>query len=49
MGSYAYGGLQARDYGIIMATTTLSALMTLAGILLSDVTYALVDPRIAYE
>ena len=48
MGRYAYEGLLARDYGVIMATTTFSAAMTLAGILLSDVAYALVDPRIRY-
>ncbi len=49
MGRYAFEGLIARDYGIIMATTTFSALMTLVGILLSDIAYALVDPRISYE
>jgi len=49
MGRYAYEGLVSRDYGIIMATTTFSAFMTLVGILLSDVAYALVDPRISYE
>ncbi len=48
MGRYAYEGLLARDYGIIMATTMLSAVMTLAGMLLSDLAYALVDPRIHY-
>lgn len=48
MGKYAYDGLLARDYGIIMATTTFSALMTLVGILLADIAYALVDPRISY-
>jgi peptide/nickel transport system permease protein len=49
MGRYAFEGLIQRDYGIIMATTTFSALMTLVGILLSDIAYALVDPRISYE
>jgi len=49
MGRYAYEGLVERDYGIIMATTTFSAFMTLLGILLADVAYALVDPRISYD
>ncbi|HIG10733.1 MAG: ABC transporter permease [bacterium] len=49
MGRYAYEGLVQRDYNIIMATTTFSAFATLIGILLSDITYALVDPRISYE
>lgn len=49
MGRYAFEGLIARDYGIIMATTTFSAFMTLVGILLSDIAYAMVDPRIKYD
>jgi len=46
MGRYAYEGLQARDYNIVMATATFSALMTLLGLFLSDLSYALADPRI---
>jgi peptide/nickel transport system permease protein len=49
MGRYAYEGLLQRDYNIVMATTTLAAFMTLIGILLADLTYALVDPRISYD
>jgi len=49
MGKYAFEGLLQRDYFIVMATTTMSAVLTLIGILLSDITYALVDPRISYE
>ena len=48
-GKYAFEGLLLRDYSVVMATTTLSAVMTLVGILLSDVLYALLDPRISYE
>jgi peptide/nickel transport system permease protein len=49
MGGYIFDGLLRRDYNIIMATTTFAAIMTLFGILLSDIAYALVDPRIAYD
>ena len=35
--------------GGIMATVTCSAAMTLLGFLVSDVLYAVVDPRIAYD
>ena len=49
MGKYAFEGLLQRDYFIVMATTTMSAVLTLFGILLSDITYALVDPRISYD
>lgn len=49
MGKYAFEGLVSREYNVIMATTLFSALMTVVGILLSDLTYALVDPRIRYD
>ncbi len=49
MGLYAFEGLVKRDYNIVMATTTVSAFMTLLGFLLSDVLYAVVDPRISHD
>jgi peptide/nickel transport system permease protein len=49
MGLYAFQGLMTRDYNIVMATATMASLMTLLGFLLSDVLYAVVDPRISYE
>jgi peptide/nickel transport system permease protein len=48
MGRYAYEGILARDLNIVLATTTLSAAMTLVGILLADLAYAVVDPRIRH-
>jgi len=49
VGLYAFQGLVQRDYNVVMATVTASAFMTLLGFLVSDITYALVDPRIAYD
>lgn len=49
MGELSYRALIARDYPMIMAVFTLSAVLTLVGILLADVLYSLVDPRIAYD
>jgi len=49
MGLYAFEGLLVRDYPIVMATVTFSAVMTLMGFLLSDVLYAVVDPRIKHD
>lgn len=49
MGRYAFEGLLQRDYNIVMATLTFSSLLTLLGILLSDLLYAAVDPRIQYD
>lgn len=49
MGLYAFDGLIKRDFNILMATTILVGIMTQLGILLSDITYSLVDPRIRHE
>lgn len=49
MGKLGFDAILARDYPVIMAITTFSALLTLVGILLSDIMYGVVDPRIRQE
>ena len=49
MGSYAFEGLLRRDFYIVMATTIFVGIMTQFGILLSDITYSIVDPRIRHS
>jgi peptide/nickel transport system permease protein len=49
MGQLSFEAVLNRDYPVIMAIFTLSALLTLLGILLADFLYTLVDPRIGYE
>jgi len=49
MGLLSYEAILTRDYPVIMATTTMSAFLTLLGVLLSDVLYVVVDPRITHE
>jgi peptide/nickel transport system permease protein len=46
MGRLAFEAVLFRDYPVIMGTVTMSALLTLAGLILSDVLYVMVDPRI---
>jgi peptide/nickel transport system permease protein len=48
VGRYAYEGLQQRDYFVVMATTTLSGVMTCLGVLVSDLLTAALDPRIRH-
>ena len=48
MGRYAYEGLLQRDYNVVMATTTLSAVMTMLGMLVSDLMYGWADPRVRH-
>jgi peptide/nickel transport system permease protein len=49
MGLLAFESILSRDIPVIMAITSISALLTLAGILLSDLAYGLADPRIRLE
>jgi peptide/nickel transport system permease protein len=48
MGRYAYEGLVQRDYGIVLATTALSAAATLLAMLVSDLLCAWADPRLRH-
>lgn len=49
MGKLGFESILARDYPVVMAITTFSALLTLLGILLSDILYTIVDPRITHS
>jgi peptide/nickel transport system permease protein len=46
MGRLSFQALATRDFNTILAVTTLSALLTVGGVLLSDLAYSFVDPRI---
>jgi peptide/nickel transport system permease protein len=48
MGQLGYDAVLARDYPIVLALLTITAVLTLIGILLSDILLAAVDPRIAF-
>ncbi|MEM7131046.1 MAG: ABC transporter permease [Chloroflexota bacterium] len=49
MGTYSLGAVFARDYPVIMGVNFMVALVVLVSNLLTDITYAFVDPRIRYE
>ncbi len=49
MGLYAWESILLRDYNAIMAVLLISSSLTLLGMLLSDLSYALVDPRITFD
>jgi peptide/nickel transport system permease protein len=48
LGQLGYESVLARDYPTVMALFTVSAVLTLVGILISDLLLAAVDPRIAF-
>ena len=49
MGRLFFESIRERDYPTIMGLTLMFSLLTLAGQLLADVLYALVDPRVSLE
>jgi len=49
MGRLVYDSFLARDYPVIMAVSFFSAGLVLAGMILSDVLYMVVDPRISLD
>jgi peptide/nickel transport system permease protein len=49
MGQLAVASLTQRDYPTVMAIVLLSAALILVGTLLSDILYAVVDPRVRFD
>ncbi|MGM0558540.1 MAG: ABC transporter permease [Myxococcota bacterium] len=49
MGLYLLQSIFQKDYNAIMAISLVSTVLTLVGILLSDISYAIVDPRISFD
>ncbi|WP_231185418.1 ABC transporter permease [Haladaptatus sp. DYF46] len=49
MGRLFFNGLTNNDYGVIMGMTLTFALLFLTGVLLTDLAYAYIDPRIRYD
>lgn len=49
IGKLSFDAILNRNYPVLMAVFTLSAFLTLIGILLSDLLYAVVDPQISFE
>jgi peptide/nickel transport system permease protein len=49
MGNLFFEAISERDYPTIMGLTLMFSLLTLAGQLLADILYAVVDPRISYN
>ena len=49
IGSLTTGALLAFDYNLMLSTSLLTAIMGTMALLISDITIAIVDPRIRYE
>jgi peptide/nickel transport system permease protein len=49
LGQLGFEAVLSRDYPVVLGIATISAFLTLIGILISDLLYVWVDPRITYE
>jgi peptide/nickel transport system permease protein len=49
MGRLGFEAILSRDYPLVMGILAISALLTLVGLILSDILYAVADPRIRFE
>lgn len=49
MGRLGFEAVLSRDYPLIMGELTIASMLTLAGLLVSDILYVVVDPRIKFE
>jgi peptide/nickel transport system permease protein len=49
IGQLGFESILSRDYPVIMAIATITAFLTLIGILISDIAYVFIDPRISFE
>ncbi|WP_100447929.1 ABC transporter permease [Glycomyces xiaoerkulensis] len=49
LGAYAYDSIKAADSFAVMAYLLIAGVLTLIGVLISDLLYGVLDPRIRYE
>jgi peptide/nickel transport system permease protein len=49
MGRLAFEAILSRDYPLVMGILSITAFLTLMGLILSDILYAVVDPRIKFS
>ncbi|MBW4435729.1 MAG: ABC transporter permease [Pleurocapsa minor GSE-CHR-MK-17-07R] len=49
LGRFAVGGVTSQDYPVVMAVVIIGAISTICGYVLSDILYAVIDPRIRFD
>jgi peptide/nickel transport system permease protein len=49
MGLLMFEAITSRDYNVVMAVATIAGVLNLAGLLLADIAYAVIDPRISFD
>ena len=49
LGSYTIDAIQAQDFSVVRAMVFIGSVLYIAGLVLTDISYTLVDPRIRFE
>ncbi len=49
LGSYTINAIQAEDFGVVRAMVFLGSLLYIAGLILTDISYTMVDPRVRLQ
>jgi peptide/nickel transport system permease protein len=49
LGSYTIDAIQAQDFAVVRSMVFIGSMLYIAGLLLTDLSYTLVDPRIRFE
>jgi peptide/nickel transport system permease protein len=49
LGSYTIDAIQAQDFGVVRAMVFLGSVLYIIGLILTDVSYTLVDPRVRLQ
>ncbi len=49
LGSYVIDGIRSQDFGIVRSMVFLGAVLSILGLLLTDISYTLADPRIRFS
>jgi peptide/nickel transport system permease protein len=49
LGSYTIDAIQAQDFGIVRSMVFLGSLLYIVGLVLTDISYTVVDPRVRLQ
>ncbi len=49
LGSYTIEAIQSQDFGVVRSMVFIGSVLYIAGLLLTDISYTLVDPRIRFQ
>lgn len=49
LGSYTIDAIQSQDFSVVRAMVFLGSLLYIAGLVLTDISYTLADPRVRLE